>query len=117
MLSVRRNGVVLRQQPLKARQLADAPLTLRARREQDMLTMEVLQEGAPIGSLRFQDVFAAGSSESGVFCFRPGGAELQSLHLRRQTLPPVAGPLEEADHLLAQGEVRGSGQISESGKR
>ena len=73
-----------------------------------VLTLEVFQEGALASSVSFDDIFAAtGSSESGVFALLwPGGVGLETLHLRRQTLPPVKGPLELADHHLAEGDVK-----------
>ena len=106
LMRIRRNGIVLRQDSLRARQLSAKPLTLRATREGTLLTLEVLQEGAVIGSANFQDLFATGSSESGFFALLwPGEVGLQALHLRRQTLPPDPGPLEKADHLRAEGDL------------
>jgi serine/threonine protein kinase len=105
-LKIQRNGVTLRQETLKATLPAKA-LTLRATREGSFLTFELLQDKAPVSkSIRFQDVFASSSTASGVFALRwPQGVGLESLRLRRQTLPPVPGPLQTADHLLAEGKI------------
>ena len=105
-LKILRNGITLRQDVLKVL-LADKAITLRAAREGSALTFELLQDKAlPLATLRFQDMFATSSVTPGVFALHwPRGVGLESLRLSRQSLPSEPGPLERADHYLAQGDV------------
>jgi tetratricopeptide (TPR) repeat protein len=105
-LQILRNGALLRQQALAAGRLSKKPLTLRAAREGSFLTFEVLQGRTLVDSLRFQDLFPPGGTEAAVFGLHwPDGVGLRWLQARIQTLPPSPGPLEEADHFYAVGEV------------
>jgi hypothetical protein len=105
-LIIQRNGVTLRQETLKVELPAKA-LTLRATREGSKLTFEVLRDNSQApASIRFDDVFATGGAAAGVFALHwPEGVGLETLQLRRQMLPQVPGPLEPADHLLADGQI------------
>jgi hypothetical protein len=99
-LQICRKGKVLREQQVKASDLAEGPLQLEAWREGDRLTFQV--KGLP--PVDFQDAFPLSGSDLGVFGLHwPAGVRLQRLRAECQALPPAPSPLERGDELYARG--------------
>ena len=93
---IRRDGQCLREEVLVP---PNGPLTLRARREANQLEFQV---GA-LNPIRFVDAFPTPSGRGKQGLIWPAGPRLAALTCRQQTLPQIAGPLERADDLFAQG--------------
>jgi tetratricopeptide (TPR) repeat protein len=108
-----RDGVVLRQQPVKAADLfagcpADGSLYLEAQREGDRLTFQVNR----LTPLEFRDPFPLSTDRPGSFGLHwPAGAGLRSLHGSRLTTPPTPSALERADDLYNQGDYESAGRV------
>jgi tetratricopeptide (TPR) repeat protein len=99
-LLILRNGKVLREQEIKATDLAQGMLHLVAGSDAGRLTFQVNS----LPSLDFQDGFPLSGSNPGVFgLYWPAGIPLESLQASRLLLPRQPSALEKGDELFARG--------------
>ena len=101
-MTILRNGVRLREQPLPASALEGRLLRLEAKRLGNLLVFYV--NDAP--PLMYQDVFPLGGAESGFFGLEwPSGVRLDSLQAYCQALPAAPSPLERGDDLYSRSQL------------
>jgi tetratricopeptide (TPR) repeat protein len=99
-LEIRRDGALLRGQPVEAAALAEASLLLRVVREGNRLSFQVNN----LPPLVFEETFGVGTARAGVFALQwPVTARLSRLRAMQQILPPESSPLERGDALYGYG--------------
>jgi serine/threonine protein kinase/tetratricopeptide (TPR) repeat protein len=98
-LEIRRNGVLLRDQPVR---VGAGPLHLLANREGERLTFKIND----LEPLVFHDMFPLGNTEPGVFgVVWPAGVRLERLRAWQQTPALVSSQLEKGDEYFARGQL------------
>jgi tRNA A-37 threonylcarbamoyl transferase component Bud32/tetratricopeptide (TPR) repeat protein len=101
VLEILRNQSPLRELDVSATGVVGKDLTLTARREGDLLTLQINQQPP----LVVRDLFALSGSKAGNAGVEwPPGATVRLVQMNRQALPSVPSALEQGDDLYVRGE-------------
>lgn len=108
VLEIQRNGIRLRGETVASGSVPGGPLTMRAKRQGDTLTVKVNDRP----ELKFVDLFPLRAVEGDAFgVIWPAGVGIVRLSAEHQTLPSSPSPLEQGDELFSRGEWEAARQF------